>query len=156
MDALSDLLRVIRLKGGVFLHAEFTAPWCIEAHPSPQECSSLLNGADHVILYHYVTSGRVLAQLPDREPMEFEAGQVMILPRNDRHRMGSRLDLAAVPTGEIVQVPNNGGLVTINHGGNQRLLARKILVGRADADAGDAVGARLLKNLRGPECEWLL
>ena len=24
MDALSDVLRVIRLKGGVFLHAEFT------------------------------------------------------------------------------------------------------------------------------------
>jgi hypothetical protein len=29
MDALSDVLRVVRLKGGVFLHAEFTAPWCI-------------------------------------------------------------------------------------------------------------------------------
>ena len=31
MDALSDVLRVVRLKGGVFLHAEFTAPWCILA-----------------------------------------------------------------------------------------------------------------------------
>ena len=26
---LSDVLRVVRLKGGVFLRAEFTAPWCI-------------------------------------------------------------------------------------------------------------------------------
>jgi Cupin len=31
MDALSDVLRVVRLKGGVFLHAEFTAPWCISS-----------------------------------------------------------------------------------------------------------------------------
>ena len=29
MDALSDVLRVAHLTGGVFLHAEFFAPWCI-------------------------------------------------------------------------------------------------------------------------------
>ena len=29
MDALSDVLRVAHLTGGVFLHADFTAPWCI-------------------------------------------------------------------------------------------------------------------------------
>ena len=29
MDALSDVLRVANLTGGVFLHAEFRAPWCI-------------------------------------------------------------------------------------------------------------------------------
>jgi hypothetical protein len=31
MDALSDVLRVVRLDGGVFLRAEFTAPWCIRS-----------------------------------------------------------------------------------------------------------------------------
>lgn len=117
MDALSDLLRVIRLKGGVFLHAEFTAPWCIESRPEPKECSPLLKGADHMVLYHYVVSGRVLARLPNSEPMEFEGGQVMILPRNDLHLMGSRLDLPPVPTRKIVQVPEGDGLIAINHGG---------------------------------------
>lgn len=117
MDALSDLLRVIRLKGGVFLHAEFTAPWCIQSQPAPQECSPLLNDADQVILYHYVTSGRVLTRLADGEPIEFEAGQVMILPRNDRHLMGSRLDLPPMPTKQIVQPSNGNGLSIINHGG---------------------------------------
>ena len=29
MDALSDVLRVIRLTGGVFLDAAFSAPWCV-------------------------------------------------------------------------------------------------------------------------------
>ena len=38
MDALSDLLRVIRLKGGIFLHAEFTTPWCILSAVTPQDC----------------------------------------------------------------------------------------------------------------------
>jgi len=31
MDALSDVLRVARLNGGVFLHAEFFEPWCMAA-----------------------------------------------------------------------------------------------------------------------------
>jgi AraC-like DNA-binding protein len=117
MDALSDLLRVIRLKGGVFLHAEFTAPWCIHSQPTPEECSSLLNGADHMVLYHYVTSGRLLARIADNEPVEFEAGQVMILPHNDSHLMGSRLDLRPIPSKELVQIPNDDGLAVINHGG---------------------------------------
>ena len=29
MDAFSDVLRVIRLSGGVFLEAHLSAPWCI-------------------------------------------------------------------------------------------------------------------------------
>ena len=29
MDALSDVLRAAQLSGGVFLQAEFTAPWCV-------------------------------------------------------------------------------------------------------------------------------
>ena len=35
MDALSDVLRVAHLTGGVFLHAEFFAPWCIAARLGP-------------------------------------------------------------------------------------------------------------------------
>jgi len=29
MDALTDVLKAMRLSGGVFLDAEFTEPWCI-------------------------------------------------------------------------------------------------------------------------------
>src|SRR6185436_16129156 len=88
-----------------------------QSKPEPQECSRLLGGADHMILYHYVTSGRVLARLADAEPVEFEAGQVIILPHNNWHLMGSQLDLKPVPTKEIVQAPSNDCLATINHGG---------------------------------------
>ena len=46
MDALSDVLRIVRLKGGVFLHAEFTAPWCIASQIAPGDLGSRLEGAD--------------------------------------------------------------------------------------------------------------
>src|SRR3974377_174212 len=49
MDALSDLLRVVRLKGGVFLHAEFTAPWCIFSQITPEGFGPLLVGAGHLV-----------------------------------------------------------------------------------------------------------
>jgi len=29
VDALSDVLKSVRLEGAVYLNAEFTAPWCI-------------------------------------------------------------------------------------------------------------------------------
>ena len=38
MDALSDLLRVVRLSGGVFLDGELSAPWCIESRVTLAEC----------------------------------------------------------------------------------------------------------------------
>src|SRR5258707_11163470 len=82
MDALSDVLRVIRLKGGVFLHAEFTAPWCIRAEISPDDCGTLLEGAEHLVLYHYVAEGRLSAQIPNGKPVEIAAGEVVIFPHN--------------------------------------------------------------------------
>jgi Cupin len=82
MDALSDVLRVIRLKGGVFLHAEFTAPWCILSQVNPGDCGSLLEGADHLVLYHYVVEGRLAAQIPNAKPIAIEAGEVVVFPHN--------------------------------------------------------------------------
>ena len=37
MDALSDVLRFLRLTGGVFLDAEFSAPWCVISQIRPED-----------------------------------------------------------------------------------------------------------------------
>jgi AraC-like DNA-binding protein len=75
MDALSDVLRVVRLKGGVFLHAEFTAPWCIQAQIAPEDCGTLLGGVEHLVLYHYVVEGRLRAQILARWRIQLAAHQ---------------------------------------------------------------------------------
>jgi hypothetical protein len=59
MDALSDVLRVANLTGGVFLHAEFLAPWCMAARVEPQHCAPLLGPASHLMPYHYVVEGEM-------------------------------------------------------------------------------------------------
>src|SRR6516225_9399236 len=98
MDALSDVLRVAQLTGGVFLHAEFFAPWCIATRVAPEHCAPLLQSATNLIIYHYVVEGdfRVRVDGDDGEGQQIEAGEVILLPRNDLHLMGSDLRLRPV------------------------------------------------------------
>jgi len=117
MDALSDVLRVIRLRGGIFLHAEFTAPWCLSSQADVERSSGLFDCAEHVVLFHYVAEGRLLVQVENDAPIEIEAGQVVIFPHNHKHLLGSRLDLPAVPTKEVVRRAPEGGFWVIRHGG---------------------------------------
>lgn len=117
MDALSDVLRVVHLTGGVFLHAEFSAPWCVAARISPEHCG--LGPASHVIPYHFVVEGEFRLRVDDRDKIDlvFGAGDVVLLPHNDLHLMGSDLSLAPVACGDILQPSKNGGLFSIHHGG---------------------------------------
>lgn len=117
MDALSDVLRVVRIKGGVFLHAEFTAPWCVASQVSPDECRILLNGADHLALYHFVVEGRLRARMSDGAEIEIGTGEVFMLPHNADHLLGTDFSLPPVPTSRLVEAPPAAGLWEIRHGG---------------------------------------
>ena len=117
MDALSDVLRVVRLSGGVFLEAEFTAPWCISGKIAAEDCSPYLATPRHVIAFHFVASGRMQLQAEGAEPVEVRAGETVLLLHNDAHHFGSDLGLAPVPAGEIMQPGQNGALARIVHGG---------------------------------------
>jgi AraC-like DNA-binding protein len=120
IDALSDVLRVAHLTGGVFLHAEFFAPWCIASRLTPELCRPVLGPVSHLILFHYVVEGGFHLRVEGGagEVVAFGPGEVVLMPRNDRHLMGSDLDVPPVMSSEIIQPPNNGGLFTIRHGGN--------------------------------------
>lgn len=37
MDTLSEILRTVRLKGGVFLDARFTPPWSVVTALTPED-----------------------------------------------------------------------------------------------------------------------
>jgi AraC-like DNA-binding protein len=117
MDALSDVLRVARLSGGVFLQAEFTAPWCIKMHAAPEFSMKLLGPAAYFIPYHYVAEGEFYASVEGGEPFLLRQGDAVLFPRNDPHLMGSDVRLPAVRGREIMVPPADGGLYSIRHGG---------------------------------------
>jgi AraC-like DNA-binding protein len=120
MDALSDVLRVAHLTGGVFLHAEFFAPWCITSHIAPEHCSPVIGAASHLILFHYVVEGGCRLRVEDEggDTLVLAPGEVVLLPRNDLHLIGSDLSTPPVMSSEIIRPPKNGGLFSIRHGGN--------------------------------------
>lgn len=119
MDALSDVLRVVHLTGGVFLHAHFFAPWCLSARVAPEHCAPNLGPASHLILYHYVVEGdfRIRVEGVGGEDLVISAGEVVLLPRNDLHLIGSDLSLPPVQGRDIIRPSKDGGLNSIHHGG---------------------------------------
>jgi AraC-like DNA-binding protein len=119
MDALSDVLRVAHLTGGVFLNAEFFAPWCVAAQVAPEHCAPVLGPAAHLIIFHYVVEGEFQLRIDGEggENLTLEAGEVVLLPRNSLHLMGSDLTVLPALGRDIIQPPKDGGLFSIRHGG---------------------------------------
>lgn len=119
MDAVSDVLRVAHLTGGVFLHAEFFAPWCVAGRLSPEHCAPALGPASHLIIYHYVIEGsfRIRVEGEEGKGLVVRAGEIVLLPRNDLHLIGSDLSLPPVVGSDIIHPPKDGGLLSIHHGG---------------------------------------
>jgi len=118
MDALSDVLRVARLSGGVFLHAEFTAPWCLVGRLAPKHCAPVLQSAAHLINYHCVVDGEMRVRVMDEDDeIVVKQGDVVLLPRNDVHLLGSDLNLPPTRVSDIVRPRTGGGLLALRHGG---------------------------------------
>jgi AraC-like DNA-binding protein len=104
MDVLSDALRIIRLKGALFLNAEFREPWCVAA-PSSGGLGQLLSPAHrHMAICHLVVEGRCWASLPDGDPVLLEAGDVVTLPHGHAHLVGSSNGKAPTGVKDAVQL----------------------------------------------------
>jgi AraC-like DNA-binding protein len=117
MDALSDVLRVIRLSGGVFLEAEFTTPWCVSGKIAANDCKPFLQAPRHVIASHFVAEGCMQLRPDGGNAIEVRAGEIVLLPHNSPHTFGSELLPEPVPARDIMQMPKEGGLARIAYGG---------------------------------------
>jgi AraC-like DNA-binding protein len=104
MDALSDVLKSVRLEGAVFLNAEFTEPWCIRGRYGLTSVRERLSGAEHVVFFHFLVEGRCLVRLAEGGDMlEVTAGDVVLFPQDDQHLMGSDLRLSPVDTSSLMR-----------------------------------------------------
>ncbi|MCV7224398.1 AraC family transcriptional regulator [Mycolicibacterium elephantis] len=117
MDPLSDVLRTTPLRGGVFLHAEFSEPWCLSTRVRPETCAPYLGRTAEIIPYHFVVEGRLRVQMPGDSPFELRAGELVMFPRNDLHLLGGDLRLRPVASDDVVKPPVGGRLSAIRIGG---------------------------------------
>ena len=135
-DALSDVLRTVRLTGAVFFEVAATEPWVAESAPRDIILPKVLPGADHLIAYHVVTMGRCFGMLIDGQPIPLEAGEVIVFTHGDPHIMASRPGMRAEPpTRGVLDAATAGELpFALSYGGDGAPSA-KLVCGYLACDA---------------------
>ncbi|MBC7767189.1 MAG: AraC family transcriptional regulator [Phycisphaerales bacterium] len=121
MDALSDVLRVVGLTGGVFIDAELTDPWLVSGNVDPDHCKPFMPVPSHVVAFHYAIEGGFHVRLESGESAHVQAGEVVLLPRNDMHVYGSAPNMIPVSAVSLVQPSEGMGLNRVVHGGGGAL-----------------------------------
>ena len=122
MDALSELLRVVKLNGALFFDAHCSAPWCVRSPPSSTLGRYIDAQSSHVIEFHVLTEGCGYIRVGG-ETTPIAAGDIVMIPHGDPHDMGNGLPselvdgartLPALLRGEIMQASlgEGGGEVT--------------------------------------------
>jgi AraC-like DNA-binding protein len=99
MDALSETLRVVRLVGAIFINARFTAPWCYQSPSADTAAPFLEPTAERVVIFHLITEGDCYVELGNEAPLRLIAGDAIIFPLGDSHRMTSQPGLAPASGG---------------------------------------------------------
>jgi AraC-like DNA-binding protein len=142
MDVLSDTLRAVRLSGAIFFNARFTAPWGYDSPPIHEVAHILAPGAERVIVFHMVTEGECFVALDDGELTRLVAGDVIVFPQGDAHRMrsgpGAKSARAASMSALLARAPR---LVTFGGGG----ATTRLVCGYLACDA--RLGRMLLSGL---------
>jgi len=165
MDALSDVLKSIRLEGGVYVNVEFTAPFCVQANFGPVGVQMRMGGAEQVMHFHYILEGSCkLGGKDNEEVMVLNPGDLVLFLDEDPHLLASDLRLPIVPSDSLIeQTDGNPGFIHMRHGGGGAMtrfvcgfLACKRSVCRPLLDAlpttlripvGDGPAATMLREL---------
>jgi AraC-like DNA-binding protein len=117
MDALSEVLKVVKLDGAMFFNAEFSAPWNFASPGSHKMAPLLAADADHVIIFHLVTEGRGFAKLADGARVALEAGDIVIFPHGDPHCLENGSNVKAMDDAEELKRVLAQGLKLVRAGG---------------------------------------
>ncbi len=115
-DALSDVLRAVRLQSAVFFDVEACAPWVAESPPANVLAPHVMPGAEHVIQFHVVTRGQCWATLlPDRDKLVLlSEGDFVAFPQGDPHVMSSAPSMRApLPDMKLFKRPSDPGALPI-------------------------------------------
>lgn len=107
MDVLTDILRSLRLGGGVYFSCEFSAPWGMAVPATP------------VAEFHVVVRGTCWLRMRNlEEPKALQAGDLVAFPHGDPHSLLDSPNGKALPPEEILQGQNLENYGPVTFGGN--------------------------------------
>jgi AraC-like DNA-binding protein len=118
MDALSDVLRAVRLTGAIFFDIQACDPWVAETPPGQAIVDAMFPGSEHLVCYHVITRGSCWACVPGEPPTRLSAGDIIVLPHGDTHVLSSTPGLRRTPDMTMYRMPADGKLpISISIGG---------------------------------------
>lgn len=116
-NTLLDALSGLRLQGAFFLQGRYTEGWAYRSVPSADAVAILAPGAPRVLLFHVIAAGRCWIEIDgDSERRWAEAGDVVVLPYGDGHRMGGTDDAELVDMASLMPPPPWDEMPVIEYG----------------------------------------
>jgi len=104
-EPLTEALERLRLEGAIFLRAEYTERWALGDQGGPLFAAMMHPGAQRLILFHVVASGRCFVSCADGERYWANAGEVIVLPYGDVFLMGGVEPVEPVSIMSVVPPP---------------------------------------------------
>ncbi|MFT7520264.1 MAG: AraC-like DNA-binding protein [Kiritimatiellia bacterium] len=86
-DPLSDVLRVLRLSGGMFFRVNLSAPFGISAMGAETMLDTFAPGAAHILPFHLVTQGPIWIDVPGNDSVLLEKGDIIVMPHGASHSL---------------------------------------------------------------------
>lgn len=103
MDAFSEILAAVKLKGAMFFSADFSAPWGALSPASHELAPALAPGAPHLVIFHLVVEGNAFAQPEGGKSVALQPGDVVVFPHGDPHLLASNDKSRSDVTSAIVR-----------------------------------------------------
>lgn len=160
MDAFSETLRVVRLVGAIFINARFSAPWCYQSPRADLAATILEPDAERIVIFHLITEGACWVEMAGQAPLRVVAGDAILFPLGDAHRMSSEPGVAPATGANLAEVLSRRPRRLIYGGGGT---ATRLVCGYLACDARPAglllngLPAVLKVNLNGSKAgDWLL
>jgi AraC-like DNA-binding protein len=108
----------LHLDGAIFFRSEFTESWAYESPAvADQLANALRPGAERLLIFHVVARGSCWISLGDGERHLAEAGDVIVIPYGDPHRMGGRDAADVVRFMSLFDPPPWTSLPVLRYGG---------------------------------------
>src|SRR5262249_8121996 len=110
MDALSDVLRAVRLSGAVFFDIHAAEPWVAETPLGRSVVHAMFPCSEHMMCYHVILEGTCWAIVDGEAPVQLSAGDVIVFPHGDTHVLTSTPGMRKKPTLSMYRRPTDGRL----------------------------------------------
>ena len=160
MDALSDLMRVLRFTAGVFLDVTLRAPCCFRAQISESDCGPGVNTSGGIVAFHFLLDGQLDLRLDKEAARECGPGDLILVPRNDAHWLGPDLTLPPLQAAREIRRAGQNEMPFLDYGDGPKVLNRFVCGFLATGVRGhpllEALPPLLVTNVRGrPSAEWV-